>query len=146
MGNFIFRLQSLLNVKKQIEESLKNELGKAVLEYENQKNTLNQIENEKEELIGHINDETKKGILISVLRDYRKHIEYMNDRVKAQKEKVMMAGNNVDKYREELIKAAKEKQILEKLREKKYTEYQKEQLKKEQNFNDEIAAYKYIDI
>ena len=39
VGKFVFRLQSLLNLKTQLEQSLKNELGRAIQEMERQKNT-----------------------------------------------------------------------------------------------------------
>jgi flagellar FliJ protein len=50
---------------------------------------------------------------------------------------------NVDKYREMLIKAVQEKEMLERLREKKLVLYRKEELRLEQGIVDEIISYEY---
>lgn len=144
MGKFIFRLQPVLNIKKQIEDSLKNDLGKAISEYEKEKEIYNKIEQEREEFAESINSKTQEGISIRDLQKYSKYISFLNDKVKYQMEKVKKAQDNVDKYREKLIKATQERKIIDKLKDKKYAEYLKEQLKKEQQINEEIANYKYI--
>lgn len=143
MGKFVFRMQSLLNVKIQIENSLKNELGKAVQELERQKDVLREIELEREEYIGRVNSECVEGISVGKLREFNTYIVYLNDRSRLQKENIKKAQNNVDKYREQLIKAMQEKEMLEKLKEKKYEEYLREQLKEEQKLNDEIVSFNY---
>lgn len=143
MGKFVFRMQSLLNVKIQIENSLKNELGKAVQELERQKDILREIELEREVYIGRVNSECVEGISVGKLREFNTYIVYLNDRSRLQKENIKKAQNNVDKYREQLIKAMQEKEMLEKLKEKKYEEYLREQLKEEQKLNDEIVSFNY---
>lgn len=141
MGKFVFRMQTLLNVKTQMENSLKNELGKAVQELERQKNILTELLLEREEYIESVNNKSTEGIVVGKLREYNTYITYLNDKARQQKENIKLAQNNVDKYREQLIKAMKEKEMLEKLKEKKYEEYMKEQLKEEQKLNDEIISF-----
>lgn len=141
MGKFVFRMQTLLNVKTQMENSLKNELGKAVQELERQKNILTELLLEREEYIESVNNKSIEGIVVGKLREYNTYITYLNDKARQQKENIKLAQNNVDKYREQLIKAMKEKEMLEKLKEKKYEEYMKEQLKEEQKLNDEIISF-----
>ena len=58
---------------------------------------------------------------------------------------VKNAQDNVDRYREKLIKASQERKIIDKLREKKYEEYIKEQYKKDQQVSEEISNYKYVE-
>jgi len=141
VGKFVFRLQSLLNLKTQLEQSLKNELGRAIQEMERQKRILNGLIEQREVYIFNINQMYEKGISISKLREYGNYISHLNDRVKLQQDNVIQAKNNVDKYREKLIKAMQEKKMLDKLREKKYEEYLKDQLKEEQKHNDEIISF-----
>ncbi|MDQ2085893.1 flagellar export protein FliJ [Herbivorax sp. ANBcel31] len=145
MGKFTFRLQSLLNLKRQIEDGLKNDLGKAIGEYESQKRIFNKIENEKEAFAGQINTKSRDGASIRDLQKYSKYIEVLNKKAKRQMENVKNAKDNVDRYREKLIKASQEKKIIDKLRDKKYKEHLKEQLQKEQKINEEISSYKYIE-
>jgi len=141
VGKFVFRMQSLLNLKIQMENSLKNELGKAVRELERQKDILNRLNREMNECIENINGKFGEGISVGELRKYNTYISYLSDRVKLQKENIKKAQLVVDKYRDKLIKAMQERKVLEKLRKKKYEEYVREQLKEEQKLNDEIVSF-----
>ncbi|HOM03255.1 MAG TPA: flagellar export protein FliJ [Acetivibrio sp.] len=141
MGKFVFKMQTLLNLKIQLENGLKNELGRAVQELERQKDILNKINNEMNEYIDSINSKSWEGISVGELREYNTYISYLSDRAKLQKENIKKAQLVVDKYRDKLIRAMQERKVLEKLREKKYEEYMKEQLKEEQKLNDEIVSF-----
>ncbi len=144
MGKFVFRLQALLNVKHQMENALKNELGKAMQELEHQKDILKQIENEKEICIDKINNSSSEGVSVGMLREYSSYISYLIEKAEFQKENINIAKDNVDKYREQLIKVMQEKEMLEKLKSMKFEEYRKEQMQQEQKLNDELASYKYM--
>ena len=142
MSKFFFKLQPLLNVKQQMEDNLKNELGKALRQLEKEKAVLAGIKEEKRRHILEFNEKAGKGISVKTLRDYNVYISHLNDKILLQKEKVKIASDNVDKIREELLKIIKEREILEKLKEKKFAEFLEEQLKEEQKINDEIVSYK----
>ncbi|HHV29868.1 MAG TPA: flagellar export protein FliJ [Clostridium sp.] len=141
MGKFVFRMQTLLNLKIQLENGLKNELGRAVQELERQKDILNGLIKERDEYIDSINSKSEEGISVGKLREYNMYISYLNERAKLQKDNIKKAQLVVDNYRDKLIKAMQEKKVLEKLKEKKYEEYMKEQLKEEQKLNDEIVSF-----
>lgn len=141
VGKFVFRMQSLLNLKTQVEKSLKNELGRAIQEMERQKRILKELIEGREEYIFNINQMYEKGASVGKLREYSTYISYLNDRVRLQQDNVIKAQNNVDKYREKLIKAMQEKKMFDKLKEKKYEEYMKEQQREEQRLNDEIVSF-----
>ncbi|MCX7746998.1 MAG: flagellar export protein FliJ [Clostridia bacterium] len=142
-GKFKFKLQPLLNVKIQIEDSLKNEFGKAMLKLEQEKERLSLLEYERKELIGTFNERSAQGVMVKELREYTAYISHMKEKMDLQKENINAAQRNVDKCREELIKASREREIIEKLKEKKYQEYLKEILKEEQKTNDEVVSYSY---
>ena len=56
---------------------------------------------------------------------------------------VVKEEKNVNKVREELIKASKEKKMFEKLKEKKLEEYMQEYYAQEQQVVDNIVSFKY---
>lgn len=143
MGKFVFRLQALLNVKLQIENSLKNELGKAIQELEYHKRLLRDIEQEKEEYCEGISKKSQQGICISELREYNTYLVFLGDRIKLKKEDIKAAQNNVDIYREKLIKVVQERKMLEKLKEKKYELFLMEQNKEDQKRIDELVSFNY---
>lgn len=143
MGKFVFRLQALLNVKIQMESSLKNELGKAIQELEYHKRLLRDIEQEKEEYCEGISKKSQQGISIAELREYNSYLFFLGDRIKLKKEDIKAAQNNVDIHRVKLIKVMQERKMLEKLKEKKYELFLMEQNKEDQKRIDELVSFNY---
>jgi flagellar FliJ protein len=144
MAKFIFKLQSVLNLKKQNEDSKKNELGKAIQRLEAEKQKLAALEDTLENIVKEFNEKTKKATVHELI-EYNEYLSLLNSRIKVQKENVNNAALNVDKVREELIFAVKERKILDKLKEKQHEEFLTEQKKLEQKTNDEIVSYNHND-
>lgn len=142
MAKFNFKLQSLLNVKEQLENNLKNMLGKAVMELQKRLDRLSELEKEKEGVIRKINSGAEGGITVAKLKKYNSYLSYVNEKIDFQKEKVNEQQKVVDKYREELVKAMQERKMFEKLKEKKFEEFLKEEEHKEQRIIDETVSYK----
>jgi flagellar FliJ protein len=143
MPKFVFRMQSVLNLKVQIEDNLKNELGKATKKLEDEKRVLRLILEEQEECMNKMSSDSSKGIRVDKLQKYSSYISHLKDKAEYQKENINKALQIVDKYREQLIKAMQEREILEKLREKKFKEFMENQIKDEQLVSDEIVNFKY---
>lgn len=143
MGKFNFKLQAVLNLKKQVEDNMKNEFGKAVQELERQKRILREIELERDEYITDMNKKTTSGVSVGKLKEYGLYISLLNKKADNQKNNIKNAQECVDMYREKLIVAMQERKVMEKLKEKKFEEYLKEQQKQEQKIIDEIASFNY---
>lgn len=143
MAKFIFKFQPILDLKTQMEDSLKNELGKAIRRLEQEKTILKSIESERENCINEFNKKSSTGIKVEKIKEYTHYISHLKEQINKQKEKVKEAQDNVDNYREQLIKVVQEREMLDKLKEKKLQEYMKEQLQLEQKINDEIVSFKY---
>lgn len=143
MGKFSFRLQSLLNVKRQMEDSLKNELGKAIRKLEEEKDELKGMENAREECIDGFNSGTSRGITVEKILEYNAYLALLNEKIARQKEYVNSLQKNVDKIRENLLKVMQERKMLDKLKERKYQNYLDESKREEQRLQDEVAGYKY---
>ncbi len=144
MAKFKFQLQTVLNIKNQQEDNLKNELGKAVQKLEKEKSELHRLNFVKDRHIMEFNEKSRKTT-VEKLKEYNAYISLLTSKIKRQKENVNYASQNVDKVREELIKAVKERKILDKLKEKKYEEYMLESSREELKSNDEVVSYKYYD-
>lgn len=144
MSGFNFRLQTLLDLKLRLEDNLKNELGKAIKNLEEQKELLCRQENKLDEQISHAREEASKGITVAKLREYNMYMSFLKQQIQMSEENVKNARKTADKYRERLARALQERRALEKLKERKYEEFLKEQLKHEQVLNDEITSYKFI--
>ncbi|OGO80406.1 MAG: flagellar export protein FliJ, partial [Clostridiales bacterium GWC2_40_7] len=131
MAKFIFKLQTLLKVKIQMEDNLKNDLGKAIQKFEEEKAKLRRLEFEKSRYIMEFNEKSRKTTVNNLIK-FNNYISFLAVKILNQKENINLASRNVDKIREELIKIVKEREILDKLKEKKYGVFQKELLKDEQ--------------
>lgn len=143
MAGFNFKLQTLLKVKTQMEDNLKNELGKAVHKLEEEKAKLRRLEFDKNRNIMEFNEKSRKTTVNNLIK-FNNYISFLTVKILDQKENINLASRNVDKIREELIIIVKEREILDKLKEKKYEVFQKEQLRDEQRLNDEIVSFKQI--
>jgi flagellar FliJ protein len=143
MVKFKFELQPLLNVKTQLEDIKKNELGKAMHELELQKAALRCMYEDKERYIEEMREKSIQKTTVKTLVEYNAYIVFLNKKIVSQKENVNRAQDNVDRIRGELIVVVRERQMLEKLKDKKYELFLEEQLKNEQKLNDEIVSYKH---
>ncbi|MHB8064587.1 MAG: flagellar export protein FliJ [Ruminiclostridium sp.] len=145
MQKFGFRLDSVLKLKSQLEDNAKNCLARATRELESQKNSLEGLKNINDGSMNSLNIEVEEGTPVYRLRIYNSYLSFMKKKITEQKENVNIAEQDVDINRESLIKAMQERKILEKLKEKKYQEYQKEQSKAEQLLIDELNSFKFKD-
>jgi flagellar FliJ protein len=99
MAKFDFRLQALLNVKRQLEKSVKNELGAAIRELENQKAILNEMQLV---IASQENEYRKDGvrkIRLSKLKQRLEYIRSMYEKEDLQQQRVNEEIRNVDKIR-----------------------------------------------
>jgi flagellar FliJ protein len=142
MAKFIFKLQSILNLRKQKEDSVKNELANAMRRLEAEKRKLASLEYTLDETVREFNEKTKKTTVHELI-EFNEYLSILNSRIKAQKENVNNAAQYVDKVREELVKAMKDRKIMDKLKDKQFEEFLLEQKQLEQKTNDEIVSYNY---
>lgn len=142
MAKFKFKLQTFLNIKEQMEKSIKNELGAAISKLELEKSILREIQleinNQEEDYRG----EASAKVTLSSLKNRIEYIKFMRGREESQKQRVNEEKRNVDKIRERLIETMKEKKVLEKLRQKEFALFKKEQERAEQLLLDELVSYK----
>jgi len=141
MAKFDFRLQVLLNVKRQLEKSIKNELGAAIRELENQKAILREIQLEIASQENEYRRDGVRKIKLSKLKQRLEYLRAMYEKEDLQQQRVNEEIENVDKIRARLIEIMKEKKLLEKLREKEFSEFKKEQDRIERVHVDELAGY-----
>lgn len=142
MARFTFRLQPVLNIKRQMEDSLKHELGKALQSLENEKKKLNELKEEKKKCMSEVSSGVTGGMTVNKLRTYNTYISFIKQKITKQTEMVKSAQKIADKHREELVQMVKERKMLEKLKEKQYEQFLKEADKNEQKIVDEIISYK----
>ncbi len=143
MTQFHYRLQSVLNVREQLEDDAKNKLAGQVRKLNEEEKRLKTIHGEKDKCFANIVKMSGEGVNVAKLCQYNHYLSSINGRLDQQVQSVNQATQNVDIHREKLIEAAKDKKILETLKEKELQTFLQEQLKKEEKRIDEVLSYKY---
>lgn len=141
MASFKFELQSILNLRNQVENNMKNEMGNAVRKLEDQKVLLLEIETTRKQYMDGVRKKSQTGARVSEIRTYSEYIGYITEQKVKQQDNVTDAERCVDSARDKLIKAMKERKIMDKLREGKYENYLKAQVAAEQIITDEVISY-----
>lgn len=142
MAGFKFRLQTLLDLKEQLEKSAKNELGAAVMKLEEEKARLFSIENRVTICLSNYRHACTGLIRPEKIKEIKNYLDYLHIEKTKQEENVKQQQQNVDRIRERLVEIMKERKMLENLREKHFGEYWKQEELKERQLVDELVSYK----
>ena len=143
MARFRFPMQNILNMKEKLEEQAKNEYGQANARLLAEEKKLEQLNNRLEAARLQL-----KNVLVEILSMTEMHkrenaIVILKGYVKQQQLVVKRCEKEVEIAREKLTEAMKERKIFEKLREKAFDEFIKEEGRREQKEVDELMSYRY---
>lgn len=143
MAKFIYRMQSLLNIQYQLENQAKMELGRAQMR-------LNQEEEKLQVLIDRKAFYLEEGrrmrndiLHIMDLKDNRNAMLIMDDMIEAQRVQVAIAEEHVEEARMKLQEVMQNRKMHEKLREKAFVEFVREENAAEHKAVDELTSYTY---
>lgn len=142
MAGFIFRYQRLLNIKKEVEDEIKNELAIEIQKLTRIKNELSNDINNQKDYLKKINSKIKKGVSASELKKFNSDKEYFTTKINKLKNNILKQKNIIINKRQELNLAVQETKKYEKLREKRFEIYKKKIEKKEEKEIEEIVNYK----
>ncbi len=145
MAKFIYKLQSVLNIKLKVEEQAKNEyaIAKNYLDQENDKLTciISRKASYEEKLRGQV-----EHILnikdINLCRQAIKTLEY---HIEEQQRNVKLAEKKLERARVHMNHAMIERKTHEKLKENAFEEFMMELNHEENKETDELVCYKYSD-
>jgi len=143
MKKFSFRLQTVLNVKEQKEEKLKNELLKLNALKAKQEILLRELDAVKKQKGREKQQCQSEGTSIDRLVHFEKHIQSLMAKIDDTEKKIKELERMSDKKREEVVQATKEKKVFEKLKERDFRVFNKAISDAEQKALDEIAISKY---
>jgi len=135
-------LQKLLNLKQQLEDKAKNELGLAMKAHELEKRKLALLDAG----IVRISDDFRQACSGTIrperIQAIRTWLEVQKTAREQQLDAVKKSGENVDKVRVKLVAAMQEKKILANLRDKEFEKFLKQEAHNEQKLTDELVSYR----
>jgi flagellar FliJ protein len=139
MRNKGFRLDQVLNYRKEMEKVRKVEFAEARQELENASTLLECEEKKVSRIDSEFMDRQQEGITAQELQIYSSFFRRMSVDIKNQRTNVGFLDHEVTRKRETLIDASKGKKMLETLERKSVRETQKKIADKEKDVMEEIA-------
>jgi len=143
MAKFVYKFQSILNIKRQIEDMEKMNLGNLMKQLVSEEETLAEIQVEEQRFIDDFYEQNGKVVKARDLIDLNHTIKFYTNRKKEQMGIVEKKKEEVIKQREVLQKAVIERKSYEKLKEKAIEQYSIEEIKLDNQIVDEVVSYKY---
>ncbi len=143
MAKFRYRMQSILNIKYQLETQAKMELGKAQMALNEEQEKLQRLIDRKAAYLEEGRRIRKKALSVNELRDNRNAVLIMDELIVAQRTEVARAAEAVELAREKLTEIMQERKMHERLREKALLQFLEEEKAAEAKVVDELTSYTY---
>ncbi len=143
MAKFIYRMQSLLNIQYQLESQAKMELGRAQMHLNEEEEKLQILIDRKEAYLEEGRLMRSDRLHIMDLKDNRNAVLIMDEMIDRQREQVALAQKVVEEARKKLQEVMQERKMHEKLREKAFVEFVREENAAEHKAVDELTSYTY---
>ena len=143
MAKFVYRMQSLLNIQYQLETQAKMELGRAQMRLTQEEEKLQGLIDRKTAYLEEGRRLRSSRLHIMDLKDNRNAMMIMDEKIEEQREQVKFAEKHVEEARNRLQEVMKERKMHEKLREKAFVEFVREENAAEHKAVDELTSYTY---
>ena len=145
MAKFVYRMQSILDIKYKLEEQEKTAFGIASqrLQEENQK--LQQLMLRRMEYEKRAGELAVGKIDVRAIHENKHAIDVMKTMIRDQITRVHVAEKNVELARNRLNAVMVERKAHEKLREKAFEEFQAELAAEEAKESDQLVSFTYHD-
>lgn len=143
MAKFVYRMQSILNIKIQMENQAKMELGQAQRKLIEEEERLEGLYHRKEYYLEEGRRFRMDSLKVRDLQDNEYAIARMDEYIEEQKENVRNAERLVEEARQKLQEIMTERKAQEKLREKAFEQFMLEENAREGKEVDELTSYTY---
>ncbi|CDF07188.1 putative uncharacterized protein [Firmicutes bacterium CAG:95] len=143
MAKFRYRMQSILEIKKKLEEQAKNEFAAARAALNEEEDKLEQLKKRKEAYEDEGRALRENTLNIMDIIENKEALLRMDEFIADQQLNVKRAQDRMEEARLALQTAMQESKTQEKLREKAFGQFVKEENKRESKEIDELVSYTY---
>lgn len=143
MAKFAYRMQSILNIQYQLESQAKMELGRAQMRLLEEEEKLQGLIDRKEAYLEEGRKMRSNALSVNDLRDNRNAMLIMDEMIEVQRGQVALAEEVVEAARLKLQEIMQERKMHEKLKEKAFDQFVKEENAAEGKAVDELTSYTY---
>lgn len=142
MKKFFFSLDTVLRYKEQILDNLKGEHARILQKIRMCEQEIEALEQERMDCAREFGRKRERGMAINDIRTYENYLESLRLKIIQKKNLLERLQEEEEKKREQVVEAKKETASIEKLRERKLMEYDKQVQKEEERFIEEFVVTK----
>lgn len=142
MKKFFFSLDTVLRYKEQILDNLKGEHARILQKIRMCEQEIEALEQERMDCAREFGRKRERGMAINDIRTYENYLESLRLKIIQKKNQLERLLEEEEKKREQVVEAKKETASIEKLRERKLMEYDKQVQKEEERFIEEFVVTK----
>ena len=143
MTKFVFKLQSILNIKLKLENQAKIAYGQANAKLKREEAVLQSLIMQRSMYEKRAVELVSGTINIRDIRENKRSIDIMKSRIRAQMMVVHAAEKQVEAARQKLSEIMIERKTFEKLRERAFEEFKQEVAYEENQAVNELVSYTY---
>ena len=144
MKKFRFSLETVLEYKQQVLDSLQTEHGAILAQVKRQEDLIETLEADYRALAGEFNQRKMEGLSILDAMKYEQYLRSSERQLEEAYARLEELRKQEEAKRSEVVEAKKETSSIEKLREKKLDSYNKAVQKSEESLIDEFVTTKRI--
>lgn len=142
MKKFFFSLDTVLSYKQQVLDSLKAEHARILMKVRECEDAIEKLESEHRQCVLEFRECRMNGMKISDIHTYENYLEALGIKIRKKYEELARLKEKEEAKRNEVVEAKKETSSIDKLKEKKFKEYEKAVQKEEEQFIEEFVATK----
>ena len=140
MKKFFFSLDTVLGYKEQVLDGLKAEHARILAKVRECEAAIERMEEEHHRCVLEFRECRMNGMKVSDIHTY--DLEALGVRIRKKYEELAKLKEKEEAKRNEVVEAKKETSSIDKLKEKKFKEYESEVQKEEERFIEEFVATK----
>jgi len=139
-----FKLESLLQHRKYIEEIFQCELADTLQALVEKRKSLERMKADRDRIQNDLHQKLKNGIDAAEMLHFHEYLNRLALDMTAQKARVAEAEKNLEQKRNELVEAVKNRKIMDKLKDKQLAAEVDRLQKNEQNFMNDVAISRHL--
>lgn len=140
MKKFFFALDTVLRYKEQVLDSLQAEHARILAKVRECELAIDELEFQHKQCVIEFQQSRANGIKINEIRTYENYLESLQIKIRRKKELLARLKEQEEAKRLEVVEAKKETSSIDKLKERKQMEYDKEVQKQEEHFIEEFVT------
>ncbi len=144
MKKFSFSLQKVLEIKEQVLDNLKIEMGNLNRDLDTAEQQIKKLKSEFKQLNEELNGKCAVSVSVGEMTYYKMYMNNVLKQTEKKEEEKNIILKKIEAKRHEIVNANMEISSLEKLKEKELEKYNKEVMKREEIFIEEFVSSKSI--